>query len=384
MGRTGMGMTVLVAVLALQQESRAGDAPTPAPWDYAPAASATQVCCDPCSAPKPVPPMFGDQFQFGFNFGGGFQAGGGFNLGGQFGGGAQFGGGLQFGQFGGGLQLGGQFGGQFGQFGGQFGQLGGGFNLGGAQFGAPVAVARGAFKIGENGVARPQDRVFATYNYYNNVLGALDVHREMGGFEKTFAGGDASIEVRLPFVQNHVQNDGGQEDDIADLTFILKYALVNRADSVLSVGLATTAPTGPVPSMLILRPDGFERVHPWQLQPFVGYYQAFGDWYVQGFSSAMIPTDERDAVWLFNDVGLGYRLFEGGGLIRAVIPTVEAHVNTPLSNRGDIGFSDSVNVTAGTYFLLGERLTLGVAAGTPVTGPRLFDFEAIFSLNWRF
>jgi hypothetical protein len=384
MGRTGMGMTVLVAVLALQQESRAGDAPTPAPWDYAPAASATQVCCDPCSAPKPVPPMFGDQFQFGFNFGGGFQAGGGFNLGGQFGGGAQFGGGLQFGQFGGGLQLGGQFGGQFGQFGGQFGQLGGGFNLGGAQFGAPVAVARGAFKIGENGVARPQDRVFATYNYYNNVLGALDVHREMGGIEKTFAGGDASIEVRLPFVQNHVQNDGGQEDDIADLTFILKYALVNRADSVLSVGLATTAPTGPVPSMLILRPDGFERVHPWQLQPFVGYYQAFGDWYVQGFSSAMIPTDERDAVWLFNDVGLGYRLFEGGGLIRAVIPTVEAHVNTPLSNRGDIGFSDSVNVTAGTYFLLGERLTLGVAAGTPVTGPRLFDFEAIFSLNWRF
>jgi hypothetical protein len=384
MGRTGMGMTVLVAVLALQQESRAGDAPTPAPWDYAPAASATQVCCDPCSAPKPVPPMFGDQFQFGFNFGGGFQAGGGFNLGGQFGGGAQFGGGLQFGQFGGGLQLGGQFGGQFGQFGGQFGQLGGGFNLGGAQFGAPVAVARGAFKIGENGVARPQDRVFATYNYYNNVLGALDVHREMGGIEKTFAGGDASIEVRLPFVQNHVQNDGGQEDDIADLTFILKYALVNRADSVLSVGLATTAPTGPVPSMLILRPDGFERVHPWQLQPFVGYYQAFGDWYVQGFSSAMIPTDERDAVWLFNDVGLGYRLFEGGGLIRAVIPTVEAHVNTPLSNRGDIGFSDSVNVTAGTYFLLGERLTLGTAAGTPVTGPRLFDFEAIFSLNWRF
>jgi hypothetical protein len=318
--------------------------------------------------------MFGDQFQFGFNFGG--QFGGGFNFGGggfNFGGGAQFGGGLQFG-------------GQFGQLGGgfQFGQFGGGFNLGGAQFGAPVAVARGAFKIGENGVARPQDRVFATYNYYNNVLGALDVHREMGGIEKTFAGGDASIEVRLPFVQNHVQNDGGQEDDIADLTFILKYALVNRADSVLSVGLATTAPTGPVPSMLILRPDGFERVHPWQLQPFVGYYQAFGDWYVQGFSSAMIPTDERDAVWLFNDVGLGYRLFEGGGLIRAVIPTVEAHVNTPLSNRGDIGFSDSVNVTAGTYFLLGERLTLGVAAGTPVTGPRLFDFEAIFSLNWRF
>jgi len=71
-------------------------------------------------------------------------------------------------------------------------------------------------------------------------------------------------------------------------------------------------------------------------------------------------------------------------LLRAIIPTFEAHVNTPLQYRGFPGFVDSVDLTAGSYFLLGERMTVGTAVGTPVTGPKLFSFEAIFSLNWRF
>jgi hypothetical protein len=45
---------------------------------------------------------------------------------------------------------------------------------------------------------------------------------------------------------------------------------------------------------------------------------------------------------------------------------------------------DLVVLTAGSHFDLFQRarLTLGVA--TPVTGPRVFDVEALVQFNWRF
>ena len=63
-------------------------------------------------------------------------------------------------------------------------------------------------KITDNDGPRPTDRLYAGYNFYSNVnpglnpgLGAVDVHRETMGFEKTFWDGDASFGMRLPFVQ---------------------------------------------------------------------------------------------------------------------------------------------------------------------------------------
>jgi hypothetical protein len=247
-----------------------------------------------------------------------------------------------------------------------------------------VAVARGAFKIAENESPRPQDRIFATYNYYDQVLGGpLQVHREMVGIEKTFLGGNASVELRLPFIQNHASG-AGTESEIADLTAIVKYALINEPDRVLSGGIAVTAPTSGIPTVLIFRSTGIEEVHPTLLQPFVGYLWGANDFFIHGFSSIMVPTDARDGTWLFNDIGIGYWLWRGEGLVSAVVPTFETHVNTPLNHRGAPGFLDSVDLTAGSYFYLGKQLTLGTAVGTPVTGPKLFSFEALVNLNWRF
>jgi hypothetical protein len=317
--------------------------------------------------------MFGDQLQFGFQLGGC--------------GAGQFGG--QFGQFGGG---GGQFGcggggsggsGQFGQFGGGGGQFGcTGFNFGCR--GAPIAVARGAFKVGENGTPRPQDRVSMTYNYYSNVLRALQVHRETVDVEKTFLDNRASIEVRLPFIQNR-GDLGESESEVADPTAIFKYALVNRT-GILSGGLAVTIPTSNIPTVLAVRQDGsFEKVHPTLIQPFVGYEYPVKDFFVQGFSSFMVPTDSRDGTLMFNDIGIGYwiRRRETGRL-RGIVPTFETHINTPLTNRGFPGFADTVNLTAGSHFFLGDRWRFGVAAGRKVQGPTLFSYEALGNLSWSF
>ena len=45
---------------------------------------------------------------------------------------------------------------------------------------------------------------------------------------------------------------------------------------------------------------------------------------------------------------------------------------------------DLVVLTAGLHFGVFQRATLTFGAATPVTGPRLFDIEAIVQFNVRF
>jgi hypothetical protein len=254
-------------------------------------------------------------------------------------------------------------------------------------------VAQGAFKITENESPRPQDRVFATYNYFNNVGSGLnppglpqsDVHREVIGFEKTFLDGNASIGMRLPFIQ--VTGDGSvRRSDIGDLDIIGKYAFINDCETgnVLSAGLVATAPTGGN-----FAPDGAPDIHTWLLQPFVGGIYNLGDFYVQGFSSVLIPLENTDVLYWFNDLGFGYRLYQRDKccdrLISSVTPIFEVHISTPLNHHGaDQGGIDIVDLTFGATVGIGERSALNLGFVTPVTGPNPFDFELQVQFNWRF
>jgi hypothetical protein len=282
---------------------------------------------------------------------------------------------------------------------------------------AAVRVAipiEGAFKIAENESPRPQDRVFLTYNYYNNLTGPpsaplveassatmgittittatvvppatlhTDVHREVIGFEKTFLDGNASFGLRAPLFEQVGDGSFGH-GDIGDLTLILKYALINDhvSGDVISAGLALTAPTGPAVSTVA------GNVHDVLLQPYLGYIWNQGRFYLQGFSSLVVPTDDRDVTILFNDIGLNYRLYCGAPCqtIRFVIPTLEAHVTTPLDHRDAISpiiVPDLVVLTGGVHVGLGCRSILSLGIATPVTGPRAFHVEALAQLNWRF
>jgi len=344
-------------------------------WGAHPECICRNDFCVGGSRPNLYPTMLGDLGGFG-GFQGGFGGGGGTGFQGGFGGG----GGTGFqGGFGGGFQ---------GGFGGGFqGGFGGGFQGGfGGGFGAPISVFRGAYKISENESPVPQDRAFIGYNYYNNVQKVADVHRETFGFEKTFLDGLMSIGVRVPAIQ--VDNDTGPADygNFADLTIPFKCALITdpMSGSMLTAGIAVTAPTGPNPTGIAVANGNLVEVHSTLLQPFVGYYVRSENFFVQGFHSLMTPTDNRDVTAMFNDVGIGYWLETNRGLIRAVIPTIEVHFNTPLNLRemNDIPrYRDAVNLTSGATWVLGENVTLGGAIVVPVTGPKLFDFEAIANLN---
>jgi hypothetical protein len=273
------------------------------------------------------------------------------------------------------------------------------------RYAIPPPVA--AFKIADNEFVRPTDRVFATFNYFNNVndrvnaalganIGQLDVYREVVGFEKTFLDRQASVGLRLPVHTLDAEEGffpglGGVDTNVGDLSVIFKGLLWEdlSAGTFVSSGLLTTVPTstsrfGGGDSVLLTPREVL-------LQPFLGYLFVGERLYLQGFSSIVVPTDSDDATFLFNDLSLGffaYRSRAAGRVLTALTPIAEVHVNTPLSNRGafsgPLGVPDSVILTQGVGLELFRRglLTIGVAEA--VTGPKLFDVEAVAQFNWRF
>jgi hypothetical protein len=289
----------------------------------------------------------------------------------------------------------------------------------------PSAVA-GVFKVADNASPLPVDRCYFTYTFYNDIRGLLNgqdqpitttqtittpfsqrgtfgtstatttttipgapsfvnLHREVVGFEKTFLDGYASIEMRIPMFQQPSNLDEFRAAHMGDITILGKYAFLYNRDTgdVLSGGLAITAPTGPGIQTI----DG--NVHSTLLQPWFGYILNLDRWYLLAFHSAVFPTDNRDVTLLFNDVGVGYRTYIGGPdrMIRFVVPTVEAHITTPLSNRdanSPITTPDLVVLTGGLNLGLFRNSILTIGVGSPVTGPRVYGMQAFVQFNRRF
>ncbi|MFO0844510.1 MAG: hypothetical protein U0797_19285 [Gemmataceae bacterium] len=253
-----------------------------------------------------------------------------------------------------------------------------------------IIAARSGIKIADNESPRPLDRVFATFNYFNgvNTFGSdnFGLYRGMVGFEKTFLDGNASVGMRLPFVQGDRESAIGT-DGFGDLTMILKYAFINDAatGNVASAGLAITAPTG-----LDFRLADGTVVSSVIFQPWGGFIYNMDDVFTHGFTSLLIPTQSKDLTLYTLDLGVGYRLWRASddGLLQAIVPTIETHLNIPFTETGPgslIYFPDLLmSLTAGLHFNLGGTCWFTLAAGVPITGPQLYDAEFISQLNWRF
>jgi len=288
------------------------------------------------------------------------------------------------------------------------------------------------FKIIEGQNARPQDRVFGSVNYFNNVGDVSDnqLVRYLIGFEKTFLDGRASFGMQLPFftVDPAVATARGSgppgtttqvsqlglgenmQSDVGDLTLIFKYALCYDECSLdtLSVGLAYTAPTA---SDTIADVDTFidtEFDNEGALQPYVGFLKTIGDkWFAYGFSAIDVPLDDHDTTFWFNDLGIGYyHKRPGAGCITAIVPKLEIHFASPIENErlvftiddpqgasqnrtlstriiedlgpvtdGFLQLHDQVNLTAGVTLELNETSTLTFGFVTPMAGPNPFNYE---------
>jgi hypothetical protein len=266
------------------------------------------------------------------------------------------------------------------------------------------------FKIAENQSPFPQDRLFFTFNYFNDVNAKLDkyfaspidhinIYRYVFGYEKTFNDGKGSIGLRLPLNSIHADtspgliNQGGQATSLGNLTVYLKYILEYNptTGNLISAGMAFTPPTGPGHFAGASFLGGSNNT---TVQPFLGYFFNLTEskkLFFQGFTALDVPVDFSDVTLFYNDMGLGYYLKrDPDAVVSAIVPTLEVHVNAPLNHRNEYSLRDfsgtptSVNITSGLNVEIRRNslFTIGVVA--PTTGPRPFNVEAVALFNYRF
>jgi hypothetical protein len=289
-------------------------------------------------------------------------------------------------------------------------------------FVGPLANLFSAVKIAENESPRPVDRVYSSFNYYNNLnksrwtdptqpIHNVALYRSTFGLEKTFLNQSMSLGLRIPFntidaqgKEFHLVPDpvtgslvpSGSDEGFTTTLFGNISAIVKavvwedrESGSLLSGGATLSFPTA---SNVKIDP-GMSTVA--FMQPFGGFILNSGDLFIQGFSSLTVPLVSAQSIVLFNDIGVGYWLYRGGsGLFNGVAPTLELHLATPLRQidptSAEFGAVDGLRVfdvldlTMGTTFLLSSGSTLGVGAVIPLTGPKPFDFEALVQFNYRF
>jgi len=256
-----------------------------------------------------------------------------------------------------------------------------------------------SFKIAESESPRPQNRIYYNFNYLGNIFvdvsGAgippAQLYRHLIGMEKTFFGGDASIGLRVPVLKLG-GNPGYDATAFGDMSILMKYALVNNADTgnVLSGGMVMRVPTGGYfmfPTPAGARTNVQPRLNDLYFQPWGGYlYNVTPQLFVHGFHSVSIPTLGIDVLYMSNDIGVGYWLFRnaGGSILQGVVPTFEVHINTPFRNRtlpATVLMGDQISLTTGAYFMF-MRGTLGGAVGVPVAGLHRIEALASYTMRW--
>ena len=111
------------------------------------------------------------------------------------------------------------------------------------------------FKMAELTSPIPEDRVFFDYDNYHDAPANTTANPNIAvncytpGFEKTFLGGVASVELRLPMattLDNNVYFDGAtsrSEGEVGDLSLTVKAFVFRRETLSLTAGLAMTVPT---------------------------------------------------------------------------------------------------------------------------------------------
>ncbi len=304
-------------------------------------------------------------------------------------------------------------------------------------------------KISENDSPIPQDRVFFSYNHFHNAFELTEtplsppglptqirqepIDRYMLGLEKTFFGGQTSVEVRMPLLGSlDAQTDSFSvsSGNVGNLTVVLKSLLYMDDATAVGAGVAIETPTGSDLNSRLgavnLRFQN-EAAH---FLPYVGFIWSPGDpqwgWgnglFFSGFAQIDINAASNgvdvigqnglpvgtigrltDQNLVFFDIAAGYWLFRDSEAprITGVATILELHYTTTLQNADRIdgnfngtaviinetaGRFDVLNGTVGLQFLLFDASSLRVAGVFPIGDEdrRLFDSEVQVQLNRRF
>lgn len=286
-------------------------------------------------------------------------------------------------------------------------------------------------RISDNNSPMPRDRVFATYNHFQNAINAqtavfdfetvrqssssLSIDQAVFGVEKTFLNGMMSLEVRVPFsrtLNNDIYNDLSQSNaplyglegstEFGNVSVVYKSLIFANPTLALSAGCGLATPTGPSASVATQVEDTLDVIriqnNTLTVQPFLGYLITPNErLFVQGFAQFDLPVNSdpisrtytdsqfpqenftiqaslRDQSVFRWDAALGYWTYlNPGGRLSGIAPTVEVHHTTTLENADIVSLN---NPDFFDTFFVGNvynrvdlwNITLG---GTVVFGNRL-------------
>ncbi len=304
-------------------------------------------------------------------------------------------------------------------------------NLFGPNFpGAPLTVqipfAGGSrrIKAGENNQVQPLNRVYGTFNYFDNAIvsgGPGSPVQSSGlsqytmGIEKTFFE-NFSIDVRMPLVgiidytaivDTPTSRTAAQvtTSGVGNLSTSFKALLLQMGQTSISSGLQLSIPTGSdarisfgrgtiPPSQNLILGDIVVKNQALHLMPFVGVYREFQtSWWLQAFTQVDVPTSGNDVrvdgqffgrineqTLLYSDVSVGKWLYRNRGRgLTGIASILELHYTSSL-NDADTLFTvdppenrlDVLNLTAGLQVEFSQKLRVNVSGVVPLR-EREFD-----------
>ena len=303
--------------------------------------------------------------------------------------------------------------------------------------GGPSSLHTFSQKVSENNHPLPRDRVFYTFNSFDDALKfnssfdggllqasqAQTLMRHTVGVEKTFMDGDSSIEFRLPFYDgttysrsvgpDSMSYDGGTVGNL----LITTKTIIYETDSFLtSAGLGVNTPTGDDAKIRVNSTVAKIDNSAVYLSPFVGsLWRPSDEWFVMTFSQIQAslngdPVLLRDGLFQLSEraatiqapAALSFDLQIGRWLFRDRVDAIvqgmalvgEVHQFTalqdtdgiPVPGATDIGVRAAderlhlTTLTFGVHSLLPGNSTLRVAGVVPMDNDQ-FDGELIVQFN---
>jgi len=305
---------------------------------------------------------------------------------------------------------------------------------------APLPLAAVCRRSGlcENNKALPHDRVFFTYNHFENgvryvdtdMMGeriprAISLDRYTLGLETTFFDGLWSVEARMPFAgsleySRELLNDTIHGGHVGNLSVILKRLCYHSESLWISAGIGVEAPTGSDAYQYQVFAGGGETItihnDAAQIMPYLGLlYAPEGRFFFQGWIELDIATNGNridaplfdlsgrlyDQTVLRTDVSAGYWLWRNpdARLLSGMACLAELHYTTALQDADlmgppplDLGFGnlanrfDLVDLTVGLDAEVWDKTSVRVGGVFPLRSwdNRTFDAELQVQVNRRF
>jgi len=285
----------------------------------------------------------------------------------------------------------------------------------------------GRVKTSEDNSPLPRDRVFMTYDYFDNVTALnTDVRRYTPGFEKTFFDRNASIEFRFPFastLNSTFDVDGAtnaSNTQFGNMDITLKGLLYGSDSLYVASGLSITVPTAEDVRVTIGGTDLIRiKNQAVILTPYIAALAIPSDrvfaqtWLQVGFDTngndlsanflgtglqsagrlneqTLLQVDTQVGFWL-------YRSSDSSAWVRSIAPFVELHYNATLGSPDNMrvggffigdprgGYSE-LNLTSGFISRIRDNFTMsfGVVAPLRNSDNRSFDYQIGLRANYFF